>query len=93
MEPHLINIQNELSVMRGKIDKMVDERVSDRVDITEDVYAIRVSISSFETRLKVLEDGMLRLMSHSTWLLRLLTSGILVAVTQFVLDGGLRLGQ
>lgn len=91
MEPHFITIQNELSSMRGKLDGINDKIASDRINITEDVYAIRVAVTAFEARLKVLEDSMIRIMSNSTWLLRLIGSGVLVALTQFVMNGGLSL--
>lgn len=48
-----------------------------------------MSVSNLEGRLKVLEDGVSRLMTHSTWLLRLLVGGFILALVNFTVEGGL----
>jgi hypothetical protein len=79
----------ELHRLREKVDEFSDNRNEDRIRRAEELSEVRVAIRTVEARLKALEDGLGRLMTHSTWLLRLLVGGFLAALLQFTVKGGL----
>ncbi len=82
-------LQSELHRLREKVETFSEHRNEDRIRRAEELSEVRVSIRTVEARLKVLEDGLGRLMTHSTWLLRLLVGGFLAALLQFTVKGGL----
>jgi hypothetical protein len=84
--------QAELARLRDKIDEVSETRQEDRIRRAEELSEVRVSIRTVEARLKALETGLERLMTHSTWLLRLLIGGFLAALLQFTVKGGLLSG-
>ena len=82
------HLRAELDRLQDRIQDIADNHQEERIRRAEDLGEVRVSIRTVETRLKVLEDGMGRLMTHSTWLLRLLVGGFLAAFLQFAMQGG-----
>lgn len=89
MEAQIELIRRELERLREKSELNINERHADRVRLSEVNASIQVTMAQLDARLSSLEAGMLRLMSHSTWLLRLISGGILVAILNFALEGGL----
>lgn len=89
MEDQIQSMRRELVSARRRIENVVTERAADRVAYAAELSAIRLQFVALEGRLKSMEEGLVRIMSHSTWLLRLLAGGIVLALTQFVLEGGL----
>jgi hypothetical protein len=85
----LQQVQSEMLRLRERVEDFSDQRNEDRIRRAEELSDVRVSIRTVEARLKVLEDGLGRLMTHSTWLLRLLVGGFLAALLQFTIKGGL----
>ena len=83
------HLKTELARLQDRVLAISEDRNEDRIRRAEDLGEVRVAIRTVEARLKVLEDGMGRLMTHSTWLLRLLVGGFLAALLQFTLQGGL----
>lgn len=81
--------QAELSRLRDKIDEVAETRQEDRIRRAEELSEVRISVRTVEARLRTLESGLERLMTHSTWLLRLLVGGFLAALLQFTVKGGL----
>lgn len=81
--------QTELDRLRDKLGELADDRQEDRIRRAEELSDVRVSIRTVEARLKALEDGLERLMTHSTWLLRLLVGGLIAGLLQFTIKGGL----
>ena len=88
MEAQIEMMRRELERLREKSEQALNERNADRIKISEVVATIQVTVAQLDGRLSSLEGGMMRLMSHSTWLLRLITGGIAVAILNFALEGG-----
>lgn len=85
----LSHLHRDVSELREKVAQFEQARYETRLQRAEDMSEVRVSIRTVEARLKVLEDGMGQLMTHSTWLLRLLVGGFIAALLQFTIQGGL----
>jgi hypothetical protein len=82
-------IKEEISRLRAVVADLDNHRQESRVRRAEDFAAFKVQITSVEVRLASVEAGVSTLMTHSTWLLRILIGGLVVAVLQFALKGGL----
>lgn len=82
-------IRREMSRIRDDLEQSIRDRQEDRIRKVEEYAEIRMSVSNLEGRLKILEDGVSRLMMHSTWLLRLLVGGFIIALVNFTVEGGL----
>ena len=79
----------ELARLRDRIDEVAETRQEDRIRRAEELSEVRVSVRTVEARLRSLETGLDRLMTHSTWLLRLLVGGFVAALLQLTVKGGL----
>lgn len=82
-------LRREVARLRDDLEHTIRDRQEDRIRKVEEYAEIRMSVVSLEGRLKTLEEGLARLMTHSTWLLRLLIGAFLVAAANFTLEGGL----
>jgi len=82
-------IREELSRLRVVVADLDNHRQESRVKRAEDFAAFKVQINAVEARLAGVEAGVTTLMTHSTWLLRILIGGLVVAVLQFALKGGM----
>lgn len=89
MEAQVELVRREIERLRERSDQAVELRLQDRATLAESLAAVRISIASLEGRLLSLETGMMRLMSHSTWLLRLIVGGLALAAVNFAIKGGL----
>jgi hypothetical protein len=76
----------ELERLRSKLHDVEKVRLEDRLVHSQEFGALKVQMTAFETRLSVVEDGVKRLMTHSTWLLRLLIGGIGAAALQYIME-------
>jgi hypothetical protein len=82
-------IEADIERLRDKIDALEQDRNEDRIRRAEELAQLRVGIAAGESRLKTLESGLGRVMTHFTWVLRLLVGGVLAALLQFTIKGGL----
>jgi hypothetical protein len=92
LEAQIELIRREIERLREKSEQAVTVRLEDRATFAENVAAVRISMANLEGRLSSLENGMMRLMSHSTWLLRLIVGGLGLAAVNFAIKGGLAHG-
>jgi hypothetical protein len=89
VEAQISAIFRELEKIQERSTKAHEERVSDRVKVSENLAEVRVLIAGLQHRLETIEGAMLRLMANSTWLLRILVGAVAVASVNFLLEGGL----
>lgn len=82
-------VKDEMGRLRAQVVELERDLHDGRVRRAEDYGAFRVQVTAIEARLGAVEDGVRTLMTHSTWLLRILVGGIAVAALQFVMTGGL----
>jgi hypothetical protein len=83
-----IPVKDEVSRLRAHVVELERDLHDGRVRRAEDYGAFRVQITAIEARLGSVEEGVRTLMTHSTWLLRILVGGIAVAAVQFAMSGG-----
>lgn len=89
MEAQISAIFRELEKIQERSSKSHEDRLSDRVKVSEDIAEVRVLIAGLQHRLETIEGAMLRLMANSTWLLRILVGAVAIASVNFMLEGGL----
>lgn len=81
-------VKDEIGRLRAQVVELERDLHDGRVRRAEDYGAFRVQVTAIEARLGSVEDGVRTLMTHSTWLLRILVGGMAVAAVQFALGGG-----
>lgn len=77
----------EMERLHQRLFELERARLEDRIVLLEDFGGIKVQMTSFDSRIGHVEDGVRRLMTHSTWLLRILIGAIAVAMMQFLIEG------
>jgi hypothetical protein len=89
LESDIGRIHGDIARVRDKLEKMEHERNEDRIRRAEELSQLRVSISANQNQAHVLKEGLGRLTTHSTWLVRLMLGGFVAALLQFTIKGGL----
>jgi hypothetical protein len=82
-------MQSDIGRVRDKLDVLDHDRNEDRIRRAEELSQLRVSLTTNESRIRTLEEGVGRLITHSTWLVRLIIGGLLAGILQFAIKGGL----
>ena len=89
MKEYSKSTDEEISSIFAKVEAILRDGLAERSACSDEVSAMRDRFVALEARLNAMEDDLVRIMSHSKWLLRLLLGGIVLLTAEFLLEGEL----